>query len=417
MVPSIDQIRAKMVDFCPDKVISLLEEKIKSLSSRTSSGGNIDLSYAIYLTQHQLNLSQQIQINGDSDAYDLKKSGLGDQCQAFLKEEEEAIKIAYKSEQEAKRKLEEKVAEAKRKADIEAAEAKKKADAEKLAERVKMEKDKLQKESAANIQKASQIGPKIAKDIGVKWQFSETKDPMTDVRIMKSEASFKGEGQLVVNIEAVCLVESKKLSVTATAFDSSDKGVPFIQKDNEVNLLVRLNENKPKNITSKIDKYNNQLDQLGEELVTSDCYDKMTAIIKVDNPLGAGMVAMSLAAVMMEGNMVSSEAELRDRLFNVFVPVDPSLVCIKEQPNNKWFEFSELRVQFPLAHGNVVARIAPYEPNLRKVLEACADVTPQTQLPELSPSEGKESSSEKEETSPNSSLFDSLKIQGKPLVP
>lgn len=432
MIPSINQIRAKMVDFCPDKVISLFEEKIKSeeeiksfrgsASGRTSSRGDIDLSYVIYLTQHQLNLSQQIQINGDPDAYDLKKSGLGHQCQAFLKEEEEAIKIAYKSEQEAKRKVEEEAAEAKRKADIEAAEAKKKADAEKLAERVKMEKDKLQKEAGANIQKASQIGPKIAKDIGVEWQFSEAKDPMTDARIMKSEASFEGEGQLIVDIEATCLVESKKLTITATAFDSHDSGksVPFIQKDKEVNLIVRLNENKPKNITSKIDKYNNQLDQLGEDLVTSDCYDKMTAITG-GNPLVASMVAMNLAAVSVTSTMVGkkepSEAEATDLLVNALVPVDPSLVCIKQQPNNKWFEFSELRVQFPLAHGNVIARIAPYEPNLRRVLEACADVTPQTQLPEPSTSEVKESSSKKEESSPNSSLFDSIKIQGKPLTP
>ncbi|RUQ39248.1 MAG: tetratricopeptide repeat protein [Candidatus Competibacteraceae bacterium] len=297
-----------------------------------------------------------------------------------------------------------------------AQDSKKKADAEELARKVQAAKDKAKKESADNIQKAAQIGPKIAKDIGVEWQFSETKDPMTDARIMKSGASFEGEGQLVVNIEAVCLVESKKLSVTATAFDSSDKGVPFIQKDHKVNLLVRLNENKPKNITSKIDNYNNQLDQLGEDLVMSDCSDKITALTEGD-PFIAYAAALSLGLTTLGKKGPSEESEEKDLLVNALVPLDPSLVCIKEQPNNKWFEFSELRAQFPLAHGNVIARIAPYEPNLRRVLEACADVTPQTQLPEPSPSEVKESSSEKEESSPNSSLFDSLKIQGKLLVP
>ena len=113
-----------------------------------------------------------------------------------------------------------------------------------------------------------------------------------------------------------------------------------------------------------------------------------------------------------------------NRVIDSVLADDLSVGCIVNidflggnKDNKLWFELTELRVQFPLAHGNVIARIAPYEPNLRKVLEACADVTPQTQLPEPSPSEVKESSSEKEESSPNSSLFDSLKIQGKPLVP
>ena len=84
---------------------------------------------------------------------------------------------------------------------------------------------------------------------------------------------------------------------------------------------------------------------------------------------------------------------------------------LDNKKNNKlWFKLTELWVQFPLAHGNVIARIAPYEPNLRKVLEACADVTPQAQMPEPAPSKG-------ESSLPNSSLFDSVKTQGKPLTP
>lgn len=281
-------------------------------------------------------------------------------------------------------------------------ENKKKADAEELARKIQAAKDKAKKESADNIQKAVQVGPKIAKDIGVEWQFSETKDPMTDARILKSEASFEGEGQQVINIEATCLVESKKLSVTATAFGSPnlDKGVPFIQENKEVNLLVRLNNKNPINIKSNLTNYNNHLEQLSS-LAGAECID----IIR-KSPVALIMAAGSHLYVLSGRDPV-----------NEIIAEYPDANCLIIEENNQWLELSELRVQFPLAHGNVVARIAPYEPNLHKVLEACADVTPQTQLPEPSSSEVKESSSEKKESSPNSSLFDSIKIQGKPLAP
>ncbi len=143
-------------------------------------------------------------------------------------------------------------------------ENKKKTDAEESVRRVQAAKDRAKKESADNVEKATQAGPKIAKDIGVKWQFSETKDPMTDARILKSEASFEGEGRQVIDIEVTCLVKSKKLSVTATAFNfpDSDKGVPFIQNNKEVNLLVRLNNKNPINIESNLTNYNNHLEEL-----------------------------------------------------------------------------------------------------------------------------------------------------------
>ena len=86
---------------------------------------------------------------------------------------------------------------------------------------------------------------------------------------------------------------------------------------------------------------------------------------------------------------------------------DPSVSCIAnfDDGNKWWLELTELRVQFPLAHGTVIARIAPYEPNLHKVIEACVEIVPQPQLPESSSSKG-------ESSLPNSSLFDSVKTQG-----
>jgi hypothetical protein len=281
-------------------------------------------------------------------------------------------------------------------------ENKKKADAEELARKVQAAKDKAKKESADNIQKAAQIGPKIAKDIGIEWQFSETKDPMTDARILKSEAKFEGESQQVIDIEATCLVESKELKVTATAFDSpnSDKGVHFIQNNKQVNLLVRLNNKNPINIKSNLTNYNNHLEQLSS-LAGAECID---------------IIRKSPAALVMAAGSHLYLLSGQDPV-NEIIAEHPDASCLIIDENNQWLELSELRVQFPLAHGNVVARIAPYEPNLRKVLQACAEITPQPQLPEPSPSEVKELSSEKKESLPSSSLFDSIKIQGKPLFP
>ena len=289
-------------------------------------------------------------------------------------------------------------------------ENKKKTDAEELVRKVQAEKDRVKKESADNIAKASQIGPKIAKDIGVEWQFSETKDPMTDARILKSEASFEGEGQQVINIEATCSVESKGLTVTATAFESSnsDKGVSFIHKNKEVNLLVRLNNKNPINIKSSLTNYNNHLEQLSS-LASVECSDIISK-----SPGALIMLASLGPGLVLSGQ---DPEKLTNDILDKIIADYPNASCLILDENNAWLELSELRVQFPLAHGNVIARIAPYEPNLRRVLEACADVIPQTQLPEPSPSEAKEPSSKKEESSPNSSLFDSIKIQGKPLAP
>lgn len=294
-------------------------------------------------------------------------------------------------------------------------ENKKKTDAEELVRKVQAEKERVKKESADNIAKATQAGPKVANDIGVKWQFIETKDPMTDEHIMKSNASFSNDSRLNVNIEFECNKAKKELKATATAFDSSGNGVPFIQKNKEVSLLVRLNDNNPVTTTSKLVKYNNQLEQL-EVLALSKCYDKIH-----QSPAATIMLGSLPAGVVFSGQ---DPEKLVNKVIDDVIAKDPSVSCIAnvdffdDKKNNKlWFELTELRAQFPLANGNVVARIAPYEPNLRKVLEACADVIPQTQLPEPSPSEAKESSSEKKEFSPNSSLFDSIKIQGKPLAP
>lgn len=287
-------------------------------------------------------------------------------------------------------------------------ENKKKTDAEELERKIQAAKDRAKKESADNIVKAAQTGPKIAKDIGVEWEFSETKDPMTDARILKSEASFEGEGQQVINIEATCLVKSKELKVTATAFGSPDldKTVHFIQKNKKVNLLVRLNNESPTNIERNLTNYNNHLEELNS-LASVGCFD----IIR-KSPEALMLTTLS-SSPLMQFAYAREGHDIIDEIIAKY----PDASCLIIDGNNEWLELSELRVQFPLAHGNVVARIAPYEPNLRKVLEACADVTPQTQLPEQSPSEAKELPSGKEESSPNSSLFDSLKVQGKPLVP
>ncbi len=287
-------------------------------------------------------------------------------------------------------------------------ENKKKTDTEELAQKIQAAKDRAKKESADNIAKASQTGPKIAKDIGIKWGFSETKDPMTDARILKSEASFEGEGQQVINIEATCLVNTKELKITATAFNSpdSDKGSPFIQENKKVNLLVRLNNENPINIERNLTNYNNYLEELND-LASVGCFD----IIK-KSP-SAFVMLTALSSPMMQ---LAFEHEGRN-LIDEIIAKYPDASCLIIEENNAWLELSELRIQFPLAHGNVIARIAPYEPNLRKVLEACADGTTQTQLPEPSPTEAKELPSEKEESSPNSGLFDSIKAQGKLLAP
>ncbi len=287
-------------------------------------------------------------------------------------------------------------------------ENKKKTEDEELAQKVQAAKDRAKKESTNNIEKAAQIGPKISKDIGIEWQFSETKDPMTDARMLKSEASFEGEGRQVIDVEATCLVKTKELKITATAFDSPDldKGVPFIQKNEKVNLLVRLNNESPINIEENLTNYNNQLELSG--LANAGCFD----IIR-KSPEALVMLT-ALSSPLMQLAFASHEGI---NIIDATIAKYPDASCLILNENNKWLELSELRVQFPLDHGNIIARIAPYESNLRKVLEACADVTPQTQLPEPSSSDGKGLSSKKEESSPNSSLFDSLKIQGKPLVP
>lgn len=238
-------------------------------------------------------------------------------------------------------------------------------DAEESVRKVQAEKERVKKESADNIAKATQAGPKVANDIGVKWQFIETKDPMTDEHIMKSSASFSNDARLNVNIEFECNKAKKELKATATAFDSSGNGVPFIQKNKEVSLLVRLNNNNPVTTTSKLVKYNNQLEQL-ETLALSECYDKIH-----QSPAATIMLGSLPAGVVFSGQ---DPEELVNKVFDDVIAKDPSVSCIVnfDDENKWWLELTELRVQFPLAHGNVVARIAPYEPNLHKVLEACA---------------------------------------------
>lgn len=246
------------------------------------------------------------------------------------------------------------------------AENKKKTDAEESIKKVETAKDRAKKESTENIAKAIEVGPKIAEETGIKWKFIETKDAMTDARMLKSEASFEGESQQVINIEATCSVKSKELSVTATAFDSpSGKGVSFIHSNKKVNLLVRFNNKNPINAIRNLGDYNNHLDL--SDLSNAECFDKVSKSPK----------ALIMLTALGPGLVLSGQdpEKLANNMLDTIIAEHPDASCMIIDGNQGWLELSELRVQFPLVHGNVVARIAPYDPNLHRVLEACAEVT------------------------------------------
>lgn len=171
--------------------------------------------------------------------------------------------------------------------------------------------EQKRKEAHARYQ-ASLVGPERAKKLGVQWDLNEDLDPMTDELLLKSSASFTGESDLVIQIEASCLVSKKQLEVTASAFNLKDEGVSFIA-ETAIDLfgvqrvatktLVRFDDNKPQEALFAIRNYSNH--------------------IHVDI--------------------------------------------------NGWLYFYEVRIKFNLDYGAVIAKIAPYEHNLYKVFEACTD--------------------------------------------
>ena len=87
---------------------------------------------------------------------------------------------------------------------------------------------------------------------------------MTDNRVLKSAASFS-EQSLRVDIEFTCkLAKSKEFMATATAFDSSDQGVPFIKRKIDgvnmgVVLTTRRDKDEPETTFTFNTQYSNQI--------------------------------------------------------------------------------------------------------------------------------------------------------------
>jgi hypothetical protein len=223
------------------------------------------------------------------------------------------------------------------------------------------------KVSAANHEKASQPSPAIAKKIGVQWKYSETKDPMTDERKLISRASFQNDTQLRIDVEFVCNQATKELGATATGYDTKNKGISFIQREKSVELPVRLNEEPSITTSTKITNYSNQV--AIEDISLAKCYNTNYNTI---GPLLLPLVMLQVGDIksqLSDGRRIDTEME---KTITKLLAEYPNADCLFTPAANAWLELTELRVQFPLVAGNVVARIAPHEPNLRKALEACA---------------------------------------------
>lgn len=248
-------------------------------------------------------------------------------------------------------------------------ENKKKIEAQEKTRNVQAAKDRIKKESVSNIARSTQDGPKVAKDAGVKWDFNETKDPMTDERSLRSSAIFSSDTGLNVGINFTCNTVNKKLVVEATSFDSLNKGVPFIQKNRNVDLLVRLNGSNPFIVNGDLGQYHNNIPDLST-LALSECMNSLSFAQKAL----LSQVLQGVAVGMALSKVTEQEAgDMLERKTDEIIAENPNSACINKDNNSAWLELTELRVQFPLQKGNVIARIAPYEPSLRKVLEACRE--------------------------------------------
>lgn len=241
-------------------------------------------------------------------------------------------------------------------------------ESEKMASVIKQQ---LQQESARKRTQASLTGPGIAKDAGVTWTFKEETDPKTNKPVLSSVASFIGEGGLHVTIEAVCLTANKRLTVSAMAFDNHDQPLPFLTNQDKVSLRVNINQGGPQAVLMSMNQNVKVIKDMASPVALLEC----NAIIR-NSPDAASVQAMLVALRgAAEALRVDSIASLpnAEAMINNMVNRYPIAACYFQNPSDKWLELTEINTIFPLAQGDVMARMTPYESNIHKVLVACAD--------------------------------------------
>lgn len=238
--------------------------------------------------------------------------------------------------------------------------------------------ERIKNERASRLAKAKVEGEIAAKSIGIKWELEEKKDPMTDKRVLTANASFAGNGGLEIQIEAACSTADKELTIIARSFDKNGKGVAFSVKGdnpNQVSLVVRLGNSDPVPSEQLLLTYNNKLDIT--EAARANCTKTIASIPGAALGIHGAFLAAQTTMVFT-GNAQREEA--RQKVENTVVKAVtelanqyPVVSCVLQPIVDHWLEYSEVRVQFPLVNGNVLAKIAPYERNFKAVLASCLD--------------------------------------------
>lgn len=241
-------------------------------------------------------------------------------------------------------------------------------ESEKMASVIKQP---LQQESARKRAQASLTGPGIAKDAGVTWTLKEEIDPKTNKPVLSSVASLTGEGGLHVTIETLCLTANKRLTISAMAFDNHGQPLPFLTNQDTVSLRVNLNQGGPRAVLMSMSQNVSVIKDMASAVALLEC----NATIQ-NSPDAASvqamLVALRSAAEALRLDSITSLPNA-EAMINNMLNQYPVAACYFQNPSDKWLELTEINMSFPLAKGTVLARITPYESNLHKVLEACAD--------------------------------------------